>query len=616
MITINNLSKYYGTRVLFDNLSFNVGKGEKVGLVGRNGYGKTTLLKMITGEVEFDSGEIQIPKNYKIGYLKQHLDFKYDTIIDEVASVLPKEETDNKWKAEKILFGLGFSKDDLQKNPLLFSGGYKIRLNLAKILLSDSDMLLLDEPNNYLDIVAIRWLVKFLKTLKKELILITHDRAFMDQVVTHTVAIHRNKARKVEGNTEKLYEQIAKEEEIYEKTRINVEKKRKKTELFIRRFRAKARLAGMVQSRIKCLEKQEDMQQLTELETLDFSFNALDFPANKMLSAYSLKFGYNPNDILIDDLNLDVLKNERICIIGKNGKGKSTLLKLLADRIKPLSGNIKRHPELEIGYFVQSDVVQLNDESTIYDSVVSANTNMPQLARNICGAMMFGGNDMNKKIKVLSGGEKSRVLLGRILAKPAHLLLLDEPTNHLDLESTESLIDAINDFKGSVIIVTHNEQLLHSVAQKLVIFDRNKVTFFNGTYADFLERCGWEDEGDTVKINNNNSEKKLYTKNEIKKIRAKLIQEKSKVLKPLELKIKELETQIQEKETEIETINRLLVKASEENNTDYLAQGPKQSKEIKQSLELLYNELFEKTAQFEEKEKFYEKEFDNINNIN
>ena len=613
MITINNLSKSYGTRVLFDNLSFNVGKGEKVGLVGRNGYGKTTLLKMITGEVEFDSGEIQIPKNYKIGYLKQHLDFKYNTIIDEVASVLPKEETENKWKAEKILFGLGFSKNDLQKNPSIFSGGYKIRLNLAKILLSDSDMLLLDEPNNYLDIVAIRWLVKFLKTLKKELILITHDRAFMDQVVTHTVAIHRNKARKVEGNTEKLYEQITKEEEIYEKTRINVEKKRKKTELFIRRFRAKARLAGMVQSRIKCLEKQEDMQQLTELETLDFSFNSLDFPANKMISVYSLKFGYTANDILINNLNLDVLKNERICIIGKNGKGKSTLLKLLANRLKPLSGNIKIHPELKIGYFVQSDVAQLNDESTIYDSVVSANTNMPQLARNICGAMMFSGNDMNKKIKVLSGGEKSRVLLGKILAKPAHLLLLDEPTNHLDLESTESLIDAINNFKGSVIIVTHNEQLLHSVAQKLIIFDRNKVTFFDGTYADFLERCGWEDEGDTVKINNKNSEKKLYTKDEIKKIRAKLIQEKSKVLKPLELKIKDLEKQIQEKEAESEKITQLLVKACEENNTNYLAQGAKQSKEIKQNLEILYYELLENTEKFEEKEKFYEKEFNNIN---
>ena len=613
MITINNLCKSYGTRVLFDNLSFNVGKGEKVGLVGRNGYGKTTLLKMITGEAEYDSGEIQIPKNYKIGYLKQHLDFKYKTIIEEVASVLPKEETDNSWKAEKVLFGLGFLKEDLQKDPSVFSGGYKIRLNLAKILLSDADMLLLDEPNNYLDIVAIRWLIKFLKGLKKELILITHDRNFMDQVVTHTVAIHRNKARKVEGNTEKLYEQIEKEEEIYEKTRLNIEKKRKRTELFIRRFRAKARLAGMVQSRIKTLEKQEDMQQLTELETLDFSFNSLEFPANKMLGIYSLDFGYNKDNILIKDLNLDILKNERICVIGKNGKGKSTLLKLLADRLKPLSGNIKKHPELETGYFVQSDTARLNDEDTIFESIFSANTKMPQLARNICGAMMFGGNDMMKKIKVLSGGEKSRVLLGKILARPVHLLLLDEPTNHLDLESTESLIDAINEFKGSMIIVTHNEELLHAVAQKLIIFDRNKVSVFDGTYADFLERCGWEDESDEVKSDNKNSEKKVYTKDEIKKLRAKLIQEKSKELKPLEIKIKDLEKQIQQKETEAEDINKMLIKAYEENDVNFIAEGPKKSKEIKKDLDLLYNELFANTQVFEEKEKYYTNKVEQLN---
>ena len=613
MITINNLCKSYGTRVLFDNLSFNIGKGEKVGLVGRNGYGKTTLLKMITGEAEYDSGEIQIPKNYKIGYLKQHLDFKYKTIIEEVASVLPKEETDNSWKAEKVLFGLGFLKEDLQKDPSVFSGGYKIRLNLAKILLSDADMLLLDEPNNYLDIVAIRWLIKFLKGLKKELILITHDRNFMDQVVTHTVAIHRNKARKVEGNTEKLYEQIEKEEEIYEKTRLNIEKKRKRTELFIRRFRAKARLAGMVQSRIKTLEKQEDMQQLTELETLDFSFNSLEFPANKMLGIYSLDFGYNKDNILIKDLNLDILKNERICVIGKNGKGKSTLLKLLADRLKPLSGNIKKHPELETGYFVQSDTAQLNDEDTIFESIFSANTKMPLLARNICGAMMFGGNDMMKKTKVLSGGEKSRVLLGKILARPVHLLLLDEPTNHLDLESTESLIDAINEFKGSMIIVTHNEELLHAVAQKLIIFDRNKVSVFDGTYADFLERCGWEDESDEVKSDNKNSEKKVYTKDEIKKLRAKLIQEKSKELKPLEIKIKDLEKQIQQKETEAEDINKMLIKAYEENDVNFIAEGPKKSKEIKKDLDLLYNELFANTQVFEEKEKYYTNKVEQLN---
>lgn len=615
MITINLLSKSYGTRVLFKDLSFNVGKNEKIGLVARNGCGKTTLLKMITGSQEYDSGEIQIPKNYKIGYLQQHISFSYKTVIDEVVSVILKEEAETKWQAEKILFGLGFSKEDLLKDPLTFSGGYKIRINLAKILLSDSDMLLLDEPNNYLDIVAIRWLIKFLKAWKGELILITHDRSFMDQVVTHTVAIHRYKAKKITGNTLKLYEQIEKEEEIYEKTRLNHEKKKKKTELFIRRFRAKARLAGMVQSRIKCLEKQKDLEELTELETLDFSFNGIDFPANKMMGIHSLKFGYTDKNILIDGLNLDILKKERICIIGKNGKGKSTLLKLLAGRIAPLSGNIKIHPELKTGYFVQSDTADLNDNDTVLEAVsASVPDGLPQSAKNICGSMMFGGNDMFKKISVLSGGEKSRVLLGKILMNPVHLLLLDEPTNHLDLESTESLIDAINDFSGSVIVVTHNEELLHSIAQKLIIFDRNKVSFFEGTYAEFLEKQGWEDEGSSVKINIANTKKRYYTKDDIKKMKAVLIQEKSKELKPLETKIKELEKEILEKESQIEHITALLLKACEDKDINFLAEGPKQSKEIKKDLDTLYDQLFAKTQIFEEKEKYFKKEIDNLEN--
>jgi len=436
----------------------------------------------------------------------------------------------------------------------------------------------------------------------------------MDHIITHTVAIHRSKAKKIEGNTSKLYEQIAKEEEIYEKTRLNQEKKRKKTELFIRRFRAKARLAGMVQSRIKCLEKQENMEGLTEIETLDFSFTDMPFEAGKMMGIYSLKFGYEPDKILIDDLDLEILKNERICVIGKNGKGKSTLLKLLSGRIKPLSGNIKDHPELKISYFVQSDAADLNPAQTIYESILSSSNDcLPQRARNICGAMMFGGDDALKKISVLSGGEKSRVLLGKILVKPAHLLLLDEPTNHLDLESTDALIDAITEFKGSVIVVTHNEQLLHAMAKKLIIFDRDKVSFFNGTYAEFLDMRGWEDESSEIREKSDNS-KKIYTKDDIKKIRASLIQEKSKALKPLEIKIKELEHEILKKEKQIEEITKLLVKACEEKNVTFLADGPKQSKLIKEQLEALYEELLEHTAEFEKKEKHYKNEFESIKN--
>jgi len=601
MIKIADLSKSFGSRILFDNLNLNINAKERVGLVGRNGHGKTTLFKIILGEAEYDSGSISIPKNYKIGYLQQHISFTKPAAIEEACLALPSAERDETWKAEKILSGLGFSSSDMLKNPLEFSGGYKIRINLAKVLLSDADMLMLDEPNNYLDIVAIRWLTGFLRSWKGELMLITHDRSFMDSVVTHCAAIHRTKARKTEGNTQKLYEQIEKEEEIYEKTRLNVEKKRKQTEIFIRRFRAKARLAGMVQSRIKCLEKQDDMQELTAIEDLDFSFSSLTFNAAKMMGVHNLEFGYTKDNILIDKLSFDVLKKDRICVIGKNGKGKSTLLKILSDRLSTIHGGIKKHPDLKISYFVQSDAANLTPNKTVFEEIINAdNKCLPQRARNIAGNMMFSGDDALKKIEVLSGGEKSRVLLGKILVTPCHLLLLDEPTNHLDMESCEGLIDAINEFEGSVILVTHNEELLHNIADKLIVFDREKVSVFDGTYQEFLDARGWEDESGEIK-NKSGRKDKILSREEIKKQRAQLIQEKSKVLKPLEEKISKTEKEISEKETLLSANTEKLIQASENLDIAFLAEGPKIDKQLRSELENLYEALANLTEEFENK---------------
>ena len=221
MISFDNVCKSYGTRILFENVTFNINKGERIGLVGRNGYGKTTLMRIITAEEEADSGKISIPKNYKVGFLKQHIKFSANTVIDEVMKGLSLEESNEKWKAEKILSGLGFSQEDMERNPQDFSGGFQVRITLAKTLLQNPDLLLLDEPTNYLDIVSIRWLKSFLNSWKGELLLITHDRQFMDDIITHTAGIHRGKIRKISGKTDKFYEQIARDEEIYEKTRIN-----------------------------------------------------------------------------------------------------------------------------------------------------------------------------------------------------------------------------------------------------------------------------------------------------------------------------------------------------------------------------------------------------------
>ncbi len=496
MIKVSGLNKSYGGQVLFEDFNLNINRGERIGLVGRNGHGKSTLFQIILGHTEINSGSITIPKNYRIGHLEQHLHFTKPTVLEECSLGLPAGEEYETWKVEKILSGLGFSEKDMGNDPLLFSGGYQIRMNLAKLLVSDPDMLLLDEPNNYLDIVAIRWLEDFLKSWGGEFILITHDRSFMDSVATHIVAIHRTKAKKVEGDTDKLYTMINQEEEIYEKTRLNEAKKRKQEEIFIAKFKAKASFASRTQSRVKKLEKQGEMKALEIIEDLDLYFNSAHFSAGQMISVEDISFSYNGIEpFLIENFSLTVGKRDRICIIGKNGKGKSTLIKLLAGELNPLSGTIKKHSSLLEGYFGQTNKLDLNDNRAVFEEIRSADKSCNEFkARSIAGGLMFPGDHALKKIKVLSGGEKSRVLLGKILVTPCHLLFLDEPTNHLDMQSCDSLIEAIDDFDGSVIMVTHNEMHLKSVATKLIVFDNNTISIFHGTYDEFLTDVGWSDE--------------------------------------------------------------------------------------------------------------------------
>jgi len=304
MISIENLTKSFGAQSLFDGVSFKLNHRERLGVVGRNGHGKTTLFRIIAGEEISDSGNILIPRNYRICYVKQELDFKENTILKEGMRGLPEQEHDHHWKVEKVLAGLGFSGADMQRNPGEFSGGFQVRLNLVKALVSEPDLLMLDEPTNYLDITSIRWVERFLQNWPHELMLITHDRSFMDKVVTHTMAIHRGKARKIAGNTGKLYEQIALEEEVYEKTRMNDERKQKEIELFITRFRAKARLAGMVQSRVKTLEKMEKRDKLEQVRNLDFFFRTKSFAGKQVMNARNISFSYQPDIPLIRKFNM------------------------------------------------------------------------------------------------------------------------------------------------------------------------------------------------------------------------------------------------------------------------------------------------------------------------
>ena len=288
MLNVESIVKGFGDHLLLDKTGFQINYGERIGLVGKNGFGKTTLIKMIMGEQNPDEGSITIPSDYRIGYLSQKISFSRPTVLEECMQGLADFEKDHYWKAEKILVGLGFTENDMHKDPFAFSGGFQVRLNLAKVLVCAPDLLILDEPTNYLDITSIRWLSDFLNSWPRELLLVTHDRSFMDKVVTHICGINRKKIRKIEGNTEKYYTQVAKDEEIYEKTRRNEEKKQKEIENFISRFRAKARLASLVQSRVKTLEKNRPREKLEKESSLEFSFNCVPFSGKQVMKAEHL----------------------------------------------------------------------------------------------------------------------------------------------------------------------------------------------------------------------------------------------------------------------------------------------------------------------------------------
>ena len=609
MVQINNLAKSYGRQIIFENISFTLNPGDRIGLVGRNGHGKTTLFRMILGTEHPDSGTIRIPNNYRIGHLSQHLSFKEPTVLREACLGLQKSEDgrDESYKVKAILSGLGFPEDDLEKNPSSLSGGFQVRLNLAKVLASNPNLLLLDEPTNYLDILSIRWLTVFLRSWKNELIIITHDRNFMDSVTTHTMGIHRFRLKKIEGTTEKLYQQILQEEEIHEKTRVNDDKKRKETEEFINRFRVQANKAKAVQSRIKALSKKEKLEKLSDIKTLDFEFNARPFTGKRLLEAENLNFAFVAESIpLIQDLSLAVGKDDRIAIIGKNGKGKSTLLNLLAGEMAPLTGTVRHHPNMKLAYFGQTNINRLDHSKTVEEEIMDAHPDHSRaVARKICGAMMFPEDHALKKISVLSGGEKSRVLLGKLLVSPANLVLLDEPTNHLDMESIDSLIEAVDAFTGAVIIVTHSEMVLHAVARKLIVFDAGRVSVFEGTYQDFLDRVGWQSEGD-LPAPRAVTETPSLNRKDIRRMRAEIITERTRVLAPLQKKISDIEDSITLTEKQVEEDTKKMIEASVRSDGEAIKRLSQSMSEGKAEVDRLFEYLTVLTETFEAKTKEFE----------
>ncbi|MDR1760190.1 MAG: ABC-F family ATP-binding cassette domain-containing protein [Fibrobacter sp.] len=613
MIQLQNISKSFGEQILLKDTGFLVGPRERIGLVGRNGSGKSTLFKMILGEEDSDGGHILIPKNYSFGYLTQHLHFTHSTVREEASSAL--KENEDGWKEthkiEAILFGLGFDEEALDKSPALLSGGFQIRLNLAKVLAAEPSMLLLDEPTNYLDIISTRWLARFLRQWKGELILITHDRKFMNSVCTHTVGIYQQKLRKIQGSVQKLYQTLAEEEEIILRTQQNDAKKREQLEKIIERFRYKASKASMVQSKIKAAAKLSSETERIRESKLDFEFTEAPFPGKRMVQIKDISFYYKPEQVLIPELSLEIFKGDRIAIIGPNGRGKTTLLNLITGELTPAAGSIERSPNLELNYFGQTNINRLHMENSVEEEIQLAVKDVSKgKARSLAGVMMFSGDSALKKIRVLSGGERSRVLLAKILATPCNFLLLDEPTNHLDMESIGSLIEALYEYQGAAMVVTHDEDLLHAFANRLIIFDNGKCFSFEGSYQDFLDRIGWYNEkSEQVSAISNKvtPEEKpaAATDKESRRDRAAYIETRSKIIKPLEKEAERLECEIQAFEKESERLETALIQASEASDSNLITEVSKKIAANQKQIETTYEKWDSVNSRLEEtKEKY------------
>lgn len=610
MLQISNLEKHFGERVLFSDATLTINSGERIALFGRNGSGKSTLLKMVAGEDTPDKGEVSTPRGYRIGYLKQHLSFSHPTVYEEACSALQGDPVSEGYKAQIVLNGLGFTDDELFISPTALSGGFQIRINLAKLILSEPNMLLLDEPTNYLDIVSMRWLERFLCTWEGEMIVISHDRCFCDEVSTHSALIYRSGIRKIQGNSEKLFTRISEDEELYERTRQNREKEIKRMESFINRFKAKASKATVVQSRVKALAKIERLDELGSEATLDFEFVHSPFPGRFPLEIKDLSFGF-PGSVkpLVDGLSFSVKKDDRIGVIGKNGRGKSTLLKLLAEELKPLAGEVVVSPNTKLSFFAQTNTNRLQLSNTIENEIQQVNPMLARTAvRAICGCMMFEGDDALKKISVLSGGERSRVLLGKILASPSNVLLLDEPTNHLDVESVMALTDALESFEGAVIIVTHSEEMLRRSANRLIVFQGERPFMFEGGYDEFLERVGWEEEDSSPrKAAKEESKPSSGSARDLKREKAELLQERSRVLTPLKDEVAKLEKRIEQLESLVTAGQEKIAQLSSRSDGVGIAQAAQELANHKAELEKRVQSWESASGDVEQQEKLFAK---------
>ena len=495
MLSVEHLSIEYSSRPILDDITFLINPRDRVALVGKNGAGKTTLLRLLAGIETPTSGRISKMGDLTIGYLPQvmmHVDGK--TLKEDVLSIMKKEDdgaTGEKARfiaeMDRTIIGLGFERKDFDRPCSEFSGGWRMRIELAKILLQHPDILLLDEPTNHLDIESIQWLEDFLKTNSSALVLVSHDRAFLDNVTTRTIEI--TLGRIYDYNAPYSQFKILRQERHEQQVRayLNQQKMIQETEEFIERFRYKATKAVQVQSRIKQLEKLERLEvDIEDQSRLSLRFppapRSGDFPV--IIEDLRKDFG---DHTVFQDATFTIRRGEKVAFVGKNGEGKTTLVRCIMGQLDYM-GNLKIGHNVKIGYFAQNQAALLDGELTVFQTIdnVAVGDIRTQI-RNILGAFMFGGEASEKKVKVLSGGERSRLAMIRLLLEPCNLLILDEPTNHLDMQSKDVLKVALKDFNGTVICVSHDRDFLDGLVEKVYEFGGGKVREHLGGIYDFLQ---------------------------------------------------------------------------------------------------------------------------------
>ncbi len=636
MIALNNLTFEFGARALYEEVNWHIKPGEKIGLIGANGTGKTTLLRILVGEYSPTSGTVSKTKNLKIGYLNQDLlSYQSDHSIlhvameaferqnelhDQIEEIIKQLEHDYsdqiitrlstlqeefealdgyniQYKAEQILAGLGFSAEQTQRPLSTFSGGWRMRVMLAKILLQQPDLLLLDEPTNHLDLPSIKWLEEYLNAFEGAYVIVSHDRYFLDRTVTKIVESANQDLTIYAGNYSFYLEEKAVRAEIQKGQYQNQQQYIKEQERLIDRFRAKASKAKMAQSRIKALDKLERVEAVEDNNVaVNFRFKFSKQSGRHVVTLEDITKAY-PNTPILKDSHALIEKGDKIALIGANGKGKSTLLRIIAGT-ESFEGKKTTGHNVTEAFFAQHQLESLHLENDILSELKNFAPEYSETEiRSLLGCFLFSGDSVFKKIKILSGGEKSRVALAKVITSDANFLILDEPTNHLDIQSVNILIQALQQFEGTFIVVSHDRYLLDEVANKIWYIEDEKIKEYPGTYKEYEE---WMSKREKEKKEGIEVEKK-EKKEKPQKTPSELDQKKNE-LKKLSTELEKVEKEIQTLETSKVVIEDLLSMEENYSNSQKLTELNHQYDKIKNNIsekQALWDEMAEKLLELE-----------------